>query len=106
MKLRVMADYASSGIWVIDSKFSPWRHGMIEHESLKLPKELAQEFTEWIKWYWQNYEDHKNFDVKGFNKQGLELAQKLKSFLGEDYHVEYEGEPPGKVQRIINKAKE
>lgn len=74
---------------------------MIDHDSLKLPKKLAREFTKWIKWYWQNYEDHKNFDVKRFNKQGLELAQKLKSFLGKDYYVEYEGEPPGKVQKII-----
>lgn len=101
MKLRVMADYESSGIWVIDLKFVPFRHRMIKHESLKLPKELSQKFTDWIRVYWKNYEDHVNFDVEKFDKQGLELAQELKSFLGKNYYVEYEGWPRGKIHKIM-----
>jgi len=70
MKLRVMADVHSSGIWEIAPVSSRERHTMIDYEELGLPQELVDTFSDWIESYWL--------------------------FLGNDYYVEFEAEtdPP------------
>ncbi|MEO8609198.1 MAG: hypothetical protein ABI690_15010 [Chloroflexota bacterium] len=94
LRLRVMAEYMSSGIWVIGER-GAFRHGMIEHASLKLPTNLAQAFNDWIEWYEDNLStDEVIFDIEKFNAEGLRLATELKKFLGSDVYVEFvpEGE--------------
>ena len=46
-----MAEYSSSGIWVIGGGPKPFRHGMIEHATLRLPAALARRFDDWIEAY-------------------------------------------------------
>lgn len=82
LKLRVMAEYASSGIWVIE-KIGPFRHGMIGYSSLRLPQDLALRFEQWIELYWGMLEN--NFDVNEFNQIGRRLAQDLKAHIGSEY---------------------
>ncbi len=89
-KLRVMADYSSSGIWVIVPTLG-FRHGMIDYESLSLPEDLADRFRAWIKMYDNNLID-KHLNLEEFDKIGLQLAKDLKEFLGTDTYVEYEPE--------------
>jgi hypothetical protein len=117
LRLRVMAEYSSSGIWVM-KPVGPFRHGMINHKSLNLPAELAKQFNDWIEWYWdalgdpdrpsfdlpaevaQEYNDWLDWflgepvvsDIEKFNAEGLRLAKKLKVFLGADVYVEFEPE--------------
>jgi hypothetical protein len=79
LQLRVMADYCSSGIWAI-GKVGCFRHGMIEHSSLKLPPNLAQRFEQWIELYDEN--SAANFNLYRFNDIGRGLAQDLKNYLG------------------------
>jgi len=92
MKIRVMADYGSSGIWAFsDPPSKGFRHGMLEHHRLKLPKALSDAFDLWI----QRYEDEApkdGFDVDAFNAEGLRLTTLLKQHLGPNRHVEYQGE--------------
>jgi hypothetical protein len=88
LRLRVMAEYASSGIWVMEA-VGPFRHGMIKHASLKLPESLSRRFDDWIKWYYDILGfDGAVFDVDAFNAEGLRLATDLKIFLGSDVYVE------------------
>ena len=88
LRLRVMAEYASLGIWVIEG-VGPFRHGMIEHASLNLPLALAQGFEAWIEGYNDNLGlDGAIFDVHAFNAKGLRLATDLKRHLGPDVYVE------------------
>lgn len=88
-RLRVMAEYGSSGIWVI-GPIGPFRHGMIEHHALGLPLELAQQFDGWIMEYASPLEnpDHP-LDIASFNATGRALAGALKRFLGPTCEVEY-----------------
>jgi hypothetical protein len=79
LPLRVMAEYCSSGIWVI-GKVGCFRHGMIEHSNLRLPPDLAQRFEQWIELYDEN--SAANFNVDNFNSIGRELAQDLKNYMG------------------------
>ena len=91
--LRVMAEYASSGIWVVGG-CGPFRHGMISHEKLSLPRELANGFNEWIDWYWDILDEDKPFDFEGFNSTGRALAIELKRFVGNDVIVLFDPEEP------------
>ncbi len=88
-RLRVMAEYGSSGIWVAES-VGPFRHGMIDHQKLGLPDELAERFGAWIERYWARLRDE--FDAKAFNAEGRALAVALKAFVGSETEVVYEGE--------------
>ncbi|MEW5786815.1 MAG: hypothetical protein AB1899_03065 [Pseudomonadota bacterium] len=92
MKIRVMADYGSSGNWAFsDPPATGFRHGMLEHHRLKLPKTLSDGFDQWIR----RYEDEApsdRLDIDAFNADGLRLAILLKQHLGPDRHVEYQGE--------------
>jgi hypothetical protein len=102
MKIRVMADYGSSGIWAFpDPPSKGFRHGMLEHHRLKLPKALGDAFDLWM----QRYEDEAPndlLDIESFNAEGLRLATLLKQHLGPHRHVEYqveheEGDSPSAV---------
>jgi hypothetical protein len=80
-RLRVMADYASSGIWVV-KPVGPFRHAMIEYHALRLPEELARRFTNWINEYWKVLDLPEEFDLTAFNQQGRALARELKKHVG------------------------
>jgi hypothetical protein len=87
MRLRVMAEYGSSGVWLIGQQ-GAWRHVMIEHSSLRMPAELAEGFRRWIDWYERWLEDAP-FDTPPFNAEGRRLASALKRFVGPDVYVEF-----------------
>lgn len=91
LALRVMAEYSSSGIWVIGGGFKPFRHGMIEHNELDLPGELARRFDAWI----EAYETLSGEQVPEFNRTGLALASDLKRTLGGGVYVEFANEDAG-----------
>jgi hypothetical protein len=80
LKLRVMADYGTSGIWV-DGEIDPFRHGMVEHVDLSLPSDLAASFDSWIETYWDR-KAWEQSDAESFNQAGRALAVQLKAFVG------------------------
>jgi len=86
--LRVMAEYDSSGIWVIGQQ-GVFRHGMTGYSALRLPTALKSRFIYWIEYYDKILFDPDNFDVDWFNAEGLALATELKAFLGDRYTVEF-----------------
>lgn len=92
MKIRVMADYGSSGIWAFsDPPSKGFRHGMLEHHRLKLPKALSEAFDLWIRRYEEeNLKDM--LDTDTFNAEGIRLATLLKQHLGPHRYVEFQGE--------------
>ena len=94
--LRVMAEYGSSGIWVVEPT-GPFRHGMIEHQALRLPSELAGRFAAWIDDYWQVLDAPDQFDKSKFVATGRKLARDLKAFVGSEVRVLYAAE--GDVRR-------
>jgi hypothetical protein len=79
MKLRVLADVHSSGIWEIAPASSRERHIVIDYEELGLPQELADKFNDWIESYWKYVDDRKNFNFDTFNQTGKQLAKELKN---------------------------
>jgi len=81
-----MAEYGSSGIWVVEPQ-GPFRHGMIEHRSLDLPEDLARGFREWIQYYWKILDAPMEFDAKTFNEEGHRLTRALKRHVGPDTKV-------------------
>ena len=90
LKLRVMADYGTSGIWA-DGATGSFRHGMIEHADLGLPAELAASFDAWIERYWERRQ-WSRLDSESFNRTGRELAVQLKAFLGWGTGVPFQAE--------------
>lgn len=90
--IRVMAEYGSSGVWGFSKNPSGlFKHGMMEHSELHMPRELQERFERWIQEYeTKNLNGTLNMDT--FNAEGLERARLLKTFLGPDTYVEYQGE--------------
>ena len=90
---RVMAEYASSGIWLIKQQ-GVFRHSGVSWSYLKLPTALSDQFSTWIDYYNSklNFNNTDNFDVEAFNEEGLRLATELKRFLGDRSSVEFQGE--------------
>ncbi len=86
-----MAEYSSSGIWVIDGGPRPFRHGMIEHGALRLPPALARRFDDWI----EAYETLDDAGTTAFNRVGLQLATELKEVVGPGVYVEFVAEASG-----------
>jgi hypothetical protein len=82
LKLRVVADYGSSGIWAVGI-VGMFRHGMLEHADLSLSNDLAQRFDRWIDLYESKLSGE--FDVDRFNHIGRELARDLKLNIGLGY---------------------
>jgi hypothetical protein len=79
LQLRVMAEYCSSGIWVI-GKIGCFRHAMIEYFTLRLPPDLTQRFEQWIELYEENLTANINWIE--FNNIGRGLTRDLKNHLG------------------------
>ena len=84
--IKVMPDFSSSGIWY----FNPPERGdsMANYEDLKITKELADEFEQWIRYYDTCFKsDYSTFKNKKMadkmNKWGISLAKKLKKELPE-----------------------
>lgn len=103
-KLRVMADYSSSGIWVMEPVLG-FRHGMIDCRSLGLPEELSNRFKDWIEMYDNNLNE-KDLKLEEFDRIGLQLAKDLKKFLGPETYVEYEPEKSSSgeaMMEVINR---
>ncbi len=107
LKLRVMAEYDSSGIWIIGT-FGPFRHSMVGYDWLGLPPDLAQRFQHWIKRYdgCLDYPEfaHIGFNASEFNQIGRSLAQELKAHIGPEGYVEFQPEldegGPGEAEII------
>ena len=76
MFVKLMADYSSSGVWEKGGS-------MMELEDLPISKKLSDEIVRWTNWYENSQfylgpEDRtRSFDLKGFNKQGANIAKKL-----------------------------
>lgn len=91
MKIRVMAEYGSSGLWAFSNPPAKgFRHGMLEHHRLKLPRALSDAFDLWIRCY-EDDGPKDSFDAASFNAEGLRLATLLKLHLGPARYVEYQG---------------
>ena len=87
VRVRVMAEYYSSGLWLIEPVGS-FRHGGIGGKALGLPPELLHGFEEWIETY-NGLIEAESFDYAIFNETGRELARELKTFLGVESYVEF-----------------
>ncbi len=83
-RLRVMAEYGSSGIWAAEP-IGPFRHGMVGYARLALPDDLTARFAAWIERYWRRLDG--GFEAGPFNAEGLELARALKRHVGPDTEV-------------------
>ena len=90
LKLRVMADYGTSGIWA-DGDIGPFRHGMVRHSDLSLPSDLSSAFDAWIDRYWARKQWGQS-DNESFNQTGRALAIQLKAFVGEATVVSFQPE--------------
>lgn len=90
-RLRVMAEYGSSGIWVAEQT-GLFRHGMVEHATLALPPALAARFDAWIEAYTEGLQ--RPLDDVAFNAEGVSLARALKAHCGAATEVVYAGERP------------
>jgi len=102
LRIRVMAEYGSSGVWGYSAgNDGGFRHGMIEHVELGLPPDLSRRLASWI----EQYEEHNlagTLDTTAFNAEGHLLATLLKAHLGPERHVEFQGEAPdGGLLRTI-----
>jgi hypothetical protein len=93
-RLRVMAEYSSSGIWAAEP-FGLFRHGMVGYARLGLPADLAARFAAWIEKYWRRLDG--GLDLVAFNVEGLELARALKRHVGASTEVVFapESDEPG-----------
>lgn len=88
-KLRVLAEYESSGIW----RSGPNGVSEVKHEDLGLPPDLRGQFYKWIALYSRRLaEDDWNLDE--FNARGRSIAKDLKVFMGPEIAVEYIPELP------------
>lgn len=87
-RLRVMAEYESSGIWIVRQQ-GVFRHGMIDHGDLRLPQKLAERFIRWIELYEKQLTAPSEYDYESFNAEGRELARNLKRHVGSATHVEF-----------------
>lgn len=92
--LRVMADFRTSGIWVV-TPHGPLRHGMIEHRALDLPKKLARGFERWIEEFSKAEDAPDAFNVERFNHEGRLLAVGLKHHVGPGTRVLFASEKRG-----------
>jgi hypothetical protein len=91
-RLRVMADYGTSGIWATEP-CGPFRRGMVDHGCLDLPQDLAARFNAWIARYWQQRDV--GFDRAAFNAEGAALAATLKRHVGPDTEIVFAPEAEG-----------
>lgn len=88
--IKVMADYCSSGLWVLESG------GMIEYDGLKkLPKTLIKELELWIRYYdecWtSDYSRPKKRKLPKLNSWGRKIACEIKKIYP-NMKIEHWGE--------------
>lgn len=76
--LRVMADYSSSGIWIIEQA-GPFKHSMANYSDLGISEKLSNAFEKWITEYDKALEG--KLDKQLFDKTGRDLALDLKKEL-------------------------
>ena len=93
IKLRVMAEYGSSGIWFVQ-RTGVFRHSMIEHSALNLPLHLSKKFDHWIKTYEQNLSEDDTFNTIQFNEEGRQLSRELYIFMKNRAEIEFVPENP------------
>ncbi len=93
VKIRVLAEYESSGIWYVTPDGGV---GMLEHEDINLPQELSDKFYQWIALYFGRLTPSiaAVWDLDRFNNMGRQIAQDLKNFVGAEVTVEYVPELP------------
>ena len=87
MRIKVMADVASTGLWDMDDR----RDRMIKYEELDIPKELELKIDKWIIKYGRMYRSKKVLTQKLFdsiNKTGREIAKEIKA-LNNQHSVMY-----------------
>jgi hypothetical protein len=100
VRVRVMADHGSDGLWEIECEDSHWFHTCADAEDYALPPALARAFEEWIESYSREFIAHLDERMRGekydrsafiarFNKRGRALARRLKRHLGAGAYVEY-----------------
>jgi hypothetical protein len=99
MRLKIMPDFCSSGIWKLNKKNK--EICMCEFDELNLPNQLIKEFEAWVKFYdlsfsrkvpaSKRYTHPMKSRVKAINEKGLVLAQWVKKLFPKAY-VEYWGE--------------
>lgn len=92
-KLRVLAEYESSGIWLS----SQGGVGEVKHEELGLPRDLSERFDNWIFLYSERLTERR-ISRDQFNAMGRSLAKDLKAFVGPDVTVEYIPELAGDTE--------
>ena len=92
MKLKVMPDFCSSGIWNCDNEC------MVDFDELNLPKDLVEDILCWIDFYDDECHEHENFSfiadeykTDRLNKWGYKLAYSIKE-LYPNFDIVYIGE--------------
>lgn len=89
--LRVWPEFESTGIWIPPIAGEPPAGVNISYESLDLPDDLAEAFTQWQERYSDRpLPDDGTFDWEAFGEEGLSLAKQLKIHLFYKADVEYE----------------
>jgi hypothetical protein len=101
-KIRVEAEYGSSGIWLSE----PDGLSMLDHEEIDLPKPLSDQFDAWIEMCHQSISaklDQKPpiWDSGTLDAVGRKLAKSLKRFVGHDVIVEFWYRALGTPESII-----
>ena len=101
LTLRIMAEYAGSGLWVIESH-GAFRHGMVTAHRLGLTLSLEQALDQWIALY--HACQSPDFNTCAFNQEGRRLASEVKRQLGSRARVffiaEKEDGSPGDEEEI------
>ena len=87
-RLRVMAEYGSSGIWIVQNN-GMFRHSMVEHSALNMPPKLSKKISHWIEGYEQKLLLDFAFDTDGFNAEGRQIARELFDFMNGKSEVEF-----------------
>jgi len=89
--LRVWSEFESTGIWIPPIAGEPPAGVNISYESLDLPDDLVEAFTQWQERYSnRRLPDDGMFDWEAFGEEGLNLAKRLKIHLFYKADVEYE----------------
>jgi hypothetical protein len=72
--IRVMADFDSDGFWEEDGS-------MMERENIPISLNLMVRHIKWCEWFEKYDFDVVDFDIKGFSKEGSEIAFAIKDEL-------------------------
>jgi hypothetical protein len=90
MYIKLMADYASDGVWDENG-------AMLDRDELPITGELLRDITDWCnryessQFYYSTEERTRDFDTRAHNAQGEILARRLQEELP-DWTVKFQGE--------------